>query len=125
MELLGKRYISARAPTCAVRLNTMPIPQDYLQAIIFYEWRRGTLATATVHKISSAFRKHSTPIATIHRWCARFEEGDKSLRASRAQQPQSCDETCVCPINSRHGWRDPCKIGEARLGHGSTPFLFN
>ncbi|VDO35042.1 unnamed protein product [Haemonchus placei] len=54
----------------------MPFSQDYSQAIIFFESLCGPGATTTVHNINSAMREGTTSTATVHRWFARFKEGD-------------------------------------------------
>uniref|UniRef100_A0A7I4XSQ4 HTH_48 domain-containing protein n=1 Tax=Haemonchus contortus TaxID=6289 RepID=A0A7I4XSQ4_HAECO len=104
-------------------------------------------AAALVHKIGSAFGKDSTPIATIHCWCARFEGGDKCFEdMPRLERPLAVDDSDILDtvkedpelnthsLATRHVCaqsavvsRLPHMGGEtrAKLGHGSTPFLFN
>ncbi|KAK6736043.1 hypothetical protein RB195_018989 [Necator americanus] len=51
-------------------------PKEQLRAIIFYEWRGGTVATAGARNINGRLGEGTTTIRTVKRWIARFASGD-------------------------------------------------
>ena len=74
----------------------MSIPRDHVRYIIFYEWRRGTGATATVRNINSVWGEDTTSIATVHRWFARFKEGDTDFEDKpRSGRPLAVDDSVI------------------------------
>lgn len=74
----------------------MSISQEHLRAIVFYEWCRGTGATTTVRNINAALGENTTAIRTVHRWFARFAEGDTIFEDKpRSGRPHAVEDSVV------------------------------
>lgn len=59
-KLLCKMYVHKRASS-SFRFSMISSSEEHLQAIIFFEWRGGTIATAAVGNINRALRENTLP----------------------------------------------------------------
>jgi len=70
-----------------------PIDERQLRAVIFYEWRRGSNASAAAANINDAFEDAIVSRWTVNRWFNRFAAGDTSLDdKERPGRPSSVNE---------------------------------
>lgn len=74
----------------------MSVSQEQIRVIAFYEWRRGTGATATARNINAALGENTTSTRTVQRWFVRFAEGETIFETKpRSGRPHVVEDSVV------------------------------
>ena len=81
------------------------INERQLRAVIFYEWRRGSNASAAAANINDAFEDAIVSHWTVNRWFNHFAAGDTSIdEKERPGRPLSVnEEELLCGVKENPG----------------------